>query len=115
MTANAQRLKPFLAHPEWAAAVCISLVIVWLHFFFLFHAGGLWRDEVNVINLANTHSLSFMTRDSFPVLLPLLVSAWTAMGLAHSDFNLRLLGLLIGLGMTGALWLAAWTARRAPP
>jgi hypothetical protein len=56
-----------------------------------------------------------MTRDSFPILLPLLVRGWSALGLAGSDLNLRLLGILIGLGMTGALWLAAWTARRAPP
>ena len=93
----------------------ITVAIVCLHGFFLFHAGGFCGDEVNVINLAGSHSLSGMTRDSFPILLPLLIKGWMALGLAHSDLHLRLLGILIGLGLTGALWLAAWTSRRAPP
>jgi hypothetical protein len=101
--------------PEWAAAICISLAIVWLHFFFWFHAGGFCGDEVNVINLAGSPSLAFMARDSFPILMPLLIKSWTAVGLAKSDLSLRLLGALIGSGMAGALWLAAWAARRAPP
>src|SRR5580698_5939870 len=88
----------------WLAAGFLSVVILGLHVWLLFHAGAFCGDEVNVINLAGTHSLSEMTHDSFPVLLPLLVSGWTAIGLAGSDFDLRLLGLLLGLGMVGALW-----------
>lgn len=93
----------------------ITVAIVYLHGFFLFHAGGFTGDEVNVINLASSHSLTLMTRDSFPVLMPLLIKGWTALGLANSDLSLRWLGILTGLGITGALWLAAWTTRRAPP
>lgn len=100
---------------EWQFAILVTVAILALHFYFLFHAGGFWRDEVNVLNLAGSHSLAFMTRDSFPVLLPLLVNGWAVIGLADSDLKLRLLGILIGLGLAGALWLAAWTARRAPP
>ncbi len=99
----------------WLAAVLITVAIVGLHFYFLFHAGGFCGDEVNVINLAGSHSLAYMTRDSFPILLPLLIKGWSALGLADSDLHLRCLGMLIGLGIPGALWLAAWTARRAPP
>ena len=33
--------------PERVAAILITLVIIWLHFLFATHAGGLWRDEVN--------------------------------------------------------------------
>jgi hypothetical protein len=108
-------LQKKMRRPEWLAAIFITLAIVWLHFYFLFHAGGFCGDEVNVINLAGGHSLAFMARDSFPILLPLLIHGWTAMGLANSDLNLRLLGILIGLGLVGSLWLAALTARRAPP
>ncbi len=56
-----------------------------------------------------------MTQDSFPILLPVLINAWAALGLAGSDLSLRGLGTLIGLGIPGALWLAAWAGRRAPP
>ncbi len=91
------------------------MAVVWLHFFFLLHAGGLWRDEVNLINLSGRHSLAEMSKDSFPVLMPLLVSGWTAIGLGQTDLSLRLLGALIGLALPAALWLAAWKIRRAPP
>jgi hypothetical protein len=112
---TASPVKKISGWPVWLAAVLITVAILALHFYFLFHAGGFCGDEVNVINLASSHSLTYMTRDSFPVLLPLLIKMWAALGLAGTDLNLRLLGILIGLGLTGALWLAAWTARRAPP
>lgn len=107
--------KKLLSQPAWLATVLITVAILGLHCFFLFHAGAFCGDEVNVINLAGSDSLAHMTRDSFPILLPLLIRGWTALGLANSDLHLRLLGSLIGLGLPGALWLAAWTARRSPP
>ena len=113
--ANATPPKNFLRQPEWLAAIVITLAAVGFHFYFLLHAGGCWRDEVNLLNVATQHSIAEMTRDSFPLLMPLLVKIWTALGLGATDINLRLLGLLIGLGGLGALWLAAWTARRSPP
>lgn len=111
---RAAQIKLILRQPEWVLAAAASLAVVWLHFFFLWHAGGLWRDEVNLVNLASRHSLSAMTRDSFPVLMPLLVSGWMAVGLGQSDFSLRVLGTLIGLGIPTALWLAARLSRRPP-
>ena len=96
-------------------AVVISLFILWLHVFFLLHAGGLWRDEVNLVNLSSRHSLAEMARDSFPVLMPALVRGWTAIGWGGDDFGLRLLGMWIGLSLPAALWFAAWRIRRSPP
>jgi len=96
-------------------ALLVTGVAVWLHFNFLFHAGGFWRDEVNLINLAKLPTLQEMSRDSFPVLMPLVVRTWDAVGLAKSDITLRLLGTMVGLGMLAALWLAAWKFRRSPP
>ncbi len=107
--------KVFWRQPGWLAAILITLAAVWLHFYFLVHAGGFWRDEVNVINLASHHSINDMARDSFPVLMPLLVKTWLAVGLGRDDVNLRVLGTLIGLGALAGLWLAAWTVRRSPP
>jgi len=105
----------FWRQPDWLAAILLTAGIFSFHLYFLLHAGGFWRDEVNLINLAHSPSLAAMKQDSFPVLMPLLVRGWSALGLAHSDVSLRLLGALIGLGMPAALWLAAGTARRSPP
>lgn len=58
------------------AAAVLTLVVAGLYLWLLFHAGAFCGDEVNVINLADTHSLSLMTHDSFPVLLPALVCGW---------------------------------------
>ena len=107
--------KTVWRQPDWILALAISLAAVWLHFFFLCHAGGFWRDEVNLLNLSGRHSLAEMSKDSFPVLMPLLVSGWTAIGLGHHDLSLRLLGTLIGLALPSALWLTVWKIRRAPP
>jgi hypothetical protein len=118
MAANAylRRLaKTVSRQPEWILALIASLAVIWLHFYFLWHAGGFWRDEVNLINLSGRHSLAEMSKDSFPVLMPLLVSGWSALGLGQNDLSLRLLGTLIGLALPAALWLAAWNIRRAPP
>src|SRR5262249_21626723 len=56
-----------------------------------------------------------MANDSFPILMPLLVRSWLALGMRGSDESLRCLGTLIGLGILVALWVAAWTGRRAAP
>lgn len=114
--ANIRQLsKQFLCRPDWVAAVAVTLFVVWQHFYFLQHAGGLWRDEVNLVNLSGRHSLAEMERDSFPLLMPLLVNGWSAIGFGQSDFTLRILGTLIGLGIPAALWFAAWKIRRGPP
>lgn len=115
MTPSASPLKNILRQPEWLAAIVISVSAFWLHCFFFANVGGVWRDEVNSINVASHHSLNDMAKDSFPVLMPLVTHAWLALGLGKSDVALRTLGLLIGLGITVALWIAAWKIRRAPP
>ncbi|HTB84632.1 MAG TPA: hypothetical protein VK742_13330 [Candidatus Sulfotelmatobacter sp.] len=107
--------KNIFRSPPAIAAILISLAIVSLHFSLWAGAGGFWRDEVNLINMAARPTLTDMSKDSFPLLMPLLVRAWTDCGLAGTDPGLRLLGLLIGLGIPASLWLAAWQARRSPP
>jgi hypothetical protein len=107
--------KNFLRQPGWLAAILFTALIAGFHFYFLLHAGGFWRDEVNLINVAGSRSLAGIAADSFPVLMPLLVKIWCATGLGQSDVSLRFLGSVIGLGSVAALWLASWIARRAPP
>jgi hypothetical protein len=107
--------KKLFLQPEWLVAVAITAAAVMLHVHYWRHIGGLWRDEVNLLSISSSHSLGDMTRDSFPVLMPLAVHAWLAMGLGNSDLDLRLLGLLVGVGILAALWLSSWKIRRAPP
>jgi hypothetical protein len=92
-----------LCRPEWVIALSITLAAAWFHFAFLGQAGAFWRDEVNTLNVAGRHSLQEMSNDSFPVLMPLMVRAWLALGLGGSDQGLRSLGGLIGLGLLAAL------------
>ena len=99
---------------NWWLAVAATLAVLALHFYFLTHVGGLWRDEVNSLNLAQGE-LKNITHDSFPVLFPLLLRGWSEIGLAQSDFSVRCLGGLLGLGLTAIFWIAAWWTRRAPP
>lgn len=47
-----------LQQPEWWLAASITLLIAWFHFYFWLHAGGLWRDEVNSLNVARANSIS---------------------------------------------------------
>ena len=104
-----------MRHSEGLAALAVTLVVVWFHLVRLGHAGGLWRDEVQVVNLAGRSSLAEMAKDSFPVLLPLVVHAWSAVGLGKSDLGFRALGLLTGLGLIGSLWVSARVTTRSAP
>jgi hypothetical protein len=108
-------LRRTLCQPEVVAALVLSLVALGLHIMFLNHAGGLWRDEVNTVNLAGQSSPGAMVRDSFPVLMPALVHGWTAIGLGAGDLGLRALGILIGLGLLAALWVSALGTSGLPP
>lgn len=99
---------------NWLLAVAATLAALVLHFYFLNRAGGLWRDEVNSLNLAQGE-LHNLTHDSFPILFPLLLRGWSEIGLGQSDISIRCLGGLLGLGLTAVFWIAAWWTRRAPP
>jgi len=95
--------------------MAITLAALWMHLAFLTHAGGLWRDEVNLVNLSALPSLAGLSEDSFPILMPLLVRGWCELGLGATDLELRVLGVLIGIGLLGAFWAAAWVMGRLPP
>ena len=99
----------------WLAALFLAAVALALHVRFLNHAGGLWRDEVNLVNLAGHAALADFAHDSFPVLMPLTVHGWTQAGFGKTDFGLRCLGALIGCGIVLALLANAGVTRRAPP
>src|SRR5947209_2283252 len=107
-----------LSRTETLVAVLLTAAIIVLHYTILGNAGALWRDESNSVNLALKPSITDIWRnleyDSSPILTPLLLRTWMRLGL-ESDFQLRLFGLLIGMMVIAALWLAVRQAGgRAP-
>ena len=110
-----QAKRTSLLQPEWILAVLITAVACVIHFYYWRHVGGLWRDEVNLVDVSQRHSFFDMAKDSFPILMPLLVHIWRSVGLGDTDQHLRLIGLLLGLGTLAALWISSWKIHRAPP
>ena len=96
---------------ECAAVALLALLVTALHVRFATNVGGLWRDEANSVNLATLHSFAEMWRvldyDSFPMLFFAVLRGWTAIFGANDDLSLRVLGLITGLGILGALWANA--------
>jgi hypothetical protein len=103
---------------ERGTAAVLSLVLIGLHARVWLHAGGLWRDEINSVNLVAMSSLGDVWRnlqfDSFPMFWFLILRAWTFL-VGESNLALRGLGLITGLVSVAAVW---WTSRaltsRAP-
>ncbi len=95
---------------ENAATTALLLSLIALHFIFLVRSGPLWRDEVCAVNLSNLPTLSQIWQnlqyDSFPLLWFFILKVWTSIGLGGTDFSLRILGFIVGLGVLGSLWFA---------
>lgn len=91
-------------------AVALTLLSLFLHFQNFRHAGALWRDEVNTVELASEPSLSSIYSnlhfDSFPILWVILLRSF--MRLAGSDDTaLRGLGLIVGTLSIATVWMNA--------
>ena len=110
---------PVLRYSNWIAAALVTLFAAYLHVLFLLSAGGLWRDEVVLVNLSLLPSVSEVWQtlgfDSCPILMHLVVRGWSAAGLGNTDSSLRVLGLLAGLFLLLAFWFASWTMRNGAP
>ena len=108
-----------LFRAELAVAALLTLFVVAANVVFLTHAGPLWRDEIHIVNLSNMPTLSewweLSEHDTFPVVWPAMVHVWTAIGWGQSDFGLRVLGFLVGMGILSLLWWNTWRFGRAPP
>ncbi len=111
---------PLLRYSDWIAAALVTLCAVYLHALFFLNAGGLWRDEVDLVHLSLLPSLSSvwqnLPHDSCPILMHLVVRAWSAAAsLGNTDPGLRVLGLYVGLFLLLAFWFASWTMRNGAP
>jgi hypothetical protein len=110
---------PVLRYSNWIIAALVTLSATYLHVLFLLNAGGLWRDEADLVHLSLLPSVSEiwqnLPHDSCPILMHLAVRAWSAAGLGDTDLGLRVLGLLAGLFLLLAFWFASWTMRNGAP
>ncbi len=92
--------------------VCVlaTLLAIVLHITCLTHAGALWRDEAGGVQLSASPGLAVTCRpgrELFPILFFVFVRGWSALGFGATDFGLRILGFLIGIGLLGSIWLNA--------
>src|SRR6266496_6763049 len=110
---------PVLRCFNWAIAALVTLCAVFLHVLFFLNAGGLWRDEVDLVHLSLLPSVSEVWKnlphDSCPILMHLIVRAWSAAGFGNTDPSLRVLGLYVGLLLLLTFWFASWTMRTGAP
>src|SRR6266404_9589983 len=109
-----------LRYFDWIAAALVTLVATYLHVLFLLNAGGLWRDEADLVHLSLLPSVSEvwqnLPHDSCPILMHLVVRACsTAASFGNTDPGLRVLGLYVGLFLLLAFWFASWTMRNGAP
>src|SRR5438094_7556816 len=113
------KAMPVVRHLNWIAAALVTLCALYLHVLFFLNAGGLWRDEAQLVHLSLLPSFSEMWQnlphDSCPILMHLVVRAWSALGFGNTDASLRVLGLYVGLFLLVAFWLASWTMRNGAP
>ena len=110
MSATLPRTFP-LQKAGWLIAVALTATAVLLHWFSFTVAGGLWRDEIGLANIAQLPSWKEifwgLMHDHCPVVFAAVVRTWAALGLAHTDTGLRVLGLCIGLILLGSFWAAS--------
>jgi len=103
---------------EWLVAGLLTVLGLFLHVSRYLHAGALWRDEAAAVGLATQPTLGAVfesfPHEAFPLAFPLAVRTWVAVT-GGGDTALRLFGLLVGIGILGALWWNAWSLRRSPP
>jgi len=95
----------------WLAAIAMTMVAVFLHFFSMSVAGGLWRDEVGLVNIAGLPTwkeiIWGLMHDHCPFMFPAVIRMWTALGWAQTDTGLRVLGLCVGLFLLASFWAAS--------
>ena len=111
--------NPILRKACWITALALTGASVLLHFFSLTVAGGLWRDEIAIANIATLPSwgqtFRALPHDHCPIVFPAVVRIWTALGLAQTNTGIRVLGLGIGLFLMASFWVASRMMGREPP
>jgi hypothetical protein len=106
-----KRIQP--AKVAGGFALFSTLLVIYLHVVFGMHAGALWRDEVNSLEIATMRTLTEMwphlSFDSFPALFFVVLRVVAGVPATTNDVTLRVFGISIGLLTLGVIWLnASW-------
>ena len=103
---------------EWIVAILLSVVVLFLLIVQVTHAGALWRDECETLQVARMPKFGEMMANlrytSFPILLPLVVRGYTTL-LGTSDVSMRCFGLAVGLAFIGIAWFHARSVGNGVP
>ncbi len=107
-----------LKRAETLAALFLTAVVLALLAVQAWHAGALWRDECDALQLARMPGVAEMVTNaqytSFPLLFPTIVRAYTALT-GTSDLALRVFGFFVGVALIGVAWFHSRTLRRDVP
>jgi hypothetical protein len=109
---NKKTRNSHLSVIAWCIFAMTGGIILVLHILIYQHSGAFWRDECSSILLAHAPSWKEMwgnlIHDSFPGLFSSILRAWILAGPGANDAGIRLLGILISLGVVGAV---VWSCR----
>jgi hypothetical protein len=94
------------------AGVLLTVMLLGLQLRAHRHAGALWRDEVDSVNVAKQPTigqvLALSHLDSFPAAWVTVLHGWIVLGQGASDLALRRLGLSIATATIGVVWWTGW-------
>ncbi len=99
---------------EWTAAILLSVVVVFLCIVRATHAGALWRDECESLQLARMPMATNLEYNSFPLLFPAVIRGYTAL-FGSGDVGLRLFGLAVGIALVAMAWIHSRIVREEVP
>jgi hypothetical protein len=108
----------WITRVECAVAILLSIVVLFLLFVRATHAGGLWRDEAESVQIARmpqfTNVLQHLKYSSFPILFSVILRTYTTL-FGVSDISLRCFGLAVGICFLGVAWLYSRGVTRGFP
>jgi hypothetical protein len=103
---------------EWLVAILLSLTVLFLLIVRATHAGALWRDECDSVQLAQMPRFADMLANlhftAFPILFPTTIRIYSSL-FGASDFAFRAFTLLVGVGFIAATWFYSLSINRQPP
>ena len=115
---RASMKNQWITRVECAVAILLSIAVLFLLFVRATHAGALWRDEAESVQIARmpqfTEVLQYLRYSSFPVLFPVILRTYTTL-FGVSDVSLRYFGLTVGICFLGVAWLHSRSVTREFP
>ncbi|HEV2045147.1 MAG TPA: hypothetical protein VGQ95_00965 [Chthoniobacterales bacterium] len=108
----------WITRVEGAVAILLSIAVLFLLFVRATHAGGLWRDEAESVQIARMPQFTDVLQDlqysSFPLLFSVILRTYTTL-FGVSDVSLRYFGLAVGIFFLGVAWLHSRSVTREFP